>query len=143
AVSPRPRAAMFEDESNESPAEIPSDPADRAREKTTEFRMHAELAAVFEGHRKFDAKLVAGLDAGLARDAQRGMARLEKAKSADSPLLPPASADDAAALLDSAQAHGLSTNDYHIHRRPGEVMIVRWLSGEQVETFYQRLQAHF
>ena len=27
--------------------------------------------------------------------------------------------------------------------RPGEVMIVRWLAGEQVESFYERLQAHF
>jgi hypothetical protein len=37
----------------------------------------------------------------------------------------------------------VSTNNYHIHRRPGEVMIVRWLAGEQVETFYTRMQAHF
>ena len=35
------------------------------------------------------------------------------------------------------------TNDYHVRRRPGEVIIVRWLEGEQVETFYERLQAHF
>jgi hypothetical protein len=133
---------MF-DEPDEAPAERPLDPADRAREKSDEFRMHAELAAVFEGHRKFDAELVAGLDAQIARDVQRGIGRLEKAKSADSPVLPEASVADAAALLNLPSTRGLSTNDYHIHRRPGEVMIVRWLAGDQVETFYERLQAHF
>jgi hypothetical protein len=46
-------------------------------------------------------------------------------------------------LLDLPATGGLSTNDYHIHRRPGEVMIVRWLAGGEVETFYERLQAHF
>jgi hypothetical protein len=45
--------------------------------------------------------------------------------------------------LNLARARGLSTNDYHIHRRPGEVMIVRWLAGGEVETFYERVQAHF
>ena len=133
---------MF-DEPNESPAERSVNPAERAREKSDEFRMHAELAAVFEGRRKFDAELLPGLDAEVARDVQRGVGRLEKAKSADSPVLPEQSAGDAAALLDLPSARGLSTNDYHVHRRPGEVMIVRWLAGEQVETFYGRLQAHF
>jgi hypothetical protein len=46
-------------------------------------------------------------------------------------------------LLNLYAAHDLSTGDYHIHRRPGEVMIVRWLKGEEVDAFYQRLQAHF
>ena len=133
---------MF-DEPNELPAEHPANPADRAREKSDEFRMHAELFAVFEGPRKFDAALMPGLDAQLARDVQRSMGKLEKAKSADSPILPAESAADAAALLSLPQARGLSTNDYHIHRRPGEVMIVRWLSGDQVESFYERIQAHF
>jgi hypothetical protein len=133
---------MF-DEPNESPAERPADPAVRARDKSDEFRMHAELFAVFEGTRKFDAELRPGLDADLARDVQRTVARLEKAKTPDSPILPPESAADAAALLSLHEAKGLTTNDYHVHRRPGEVMIVRWLSGEQVETFYERLQAHF
>src|SRR5206468_2382383 len=64
-------------------------------------------------------------------------------KSPDSPLLPAPSAEDAAALLNIPNTRGLSTNDYHIHRRPGEVMIVRWIEGEQVETFYERMQAHF
>src|SRR4029453_1998338 len=32
---------------------------------------------------------------------------------------------------------------YHIQRRPGEVMIVRWLAGDEIESFYERMQAHF
>src|SRR4051812_18568929 len=133
---------MF-DEPEESPTERPATPEDRAREKSDEFRMHAELAAVFEAHRKFDAELLPGLDAEVARDVQRTIGRLEKAKAPDSPILPPASTSDAAKLLDLPATSELSTNDYHIHRRPGEVMIVRWLAGEQVDTFYERLQAHF
>jgi hypothetical protein len=133
---------MF-DEPNDDPAERSFDPADQAREKSDEFRMHAELAAVFEGNRKFDAELRAGLDPDVARDVQRGMGRLEKSKSPDSPVLPEPSVADAAALLDLFKTRGLSTNDYHIHRRPGEVTIVRWLEGEQVERFYERFQAHF
>ena len=39
---------MFE-EPNERPPERPIDPTARAKEKADEFRMHAELAAVFEG----------------------------------------------------------------------------------------------
>src|SRR5205823_5490063 len=113
------------------------------REKADEFRMHAELAAVFEGRRKFDARLIPGLDAQVARDVQRAIGRLEKAKSVESPELPEASAGEAAELLRLWEAGGLSTNDYHIHRRPGEVMIVRWLAGDQVESFYERIQAHF
>jgi len=133
---------MF-DEPNEEPAERSFDPADRAREKSDEFRMHAELAAVFEGCRKFDAGLYPGLDIEIARDVQRTMARLEKSKEANSPVLPAASAAEAAALLDLYKTRELSTNDYHIHRRPGEVMIVRWLADDLVETFYERIQAHF
>jgi hypothetical protein len=133
---------MF-DEPTEDPSERSLTPADQAREKSDEFRMHAELAAVFEGPRKFDAELLPGLDAGIAREVQRSIARLEKSKSPDSPVLPQGSVAEAAAVLGRAEAEGLSTNDYHIHRRPGEVMIVRWLAGEQVETFYTRLQAHF
>jgi hypothetical protein len=134
---------MFDEERDESPAEDASDPAVRAREKSDEFRMHAELAAVFEGCRKFDAQLIPGLDPEVAREVQRGMARLEKAKSPDSPILPDPVTADAAKLLDLPDARELSTNDYHVHRRPGEVMIVRWLSGQQVEAFYERIQAHF
>ena len=133
---------MF-DEPSEEPAERQLDPADRAREKADEFRMHAELAAVFEGPRKFEAELLANLDPQLAREIQRTMGRLEKSRPADSGLLPPQSAADAAGLLNVPETRGLSTNDYHIYRRPGEAMIVRWLQGDQVEAFYERLQAHF
>ena len=135
---------MF-DEPNEEPAERPIDPADRAKDRFDQFRMHAELAAVFEGRRKFDAEILQRLDPELAREVQRTIARLEKAKPADSPVLPPgsAAATEAAGLLALAESRGLSSNDYHIHRRPGEVMIVRWLAGEQVESFYERMQAHF
>ena len=133
---------MF-DEPNESPAEEPIDPAQQAREKADEFRVHAQLAAVFEGCRKFEAKLLPKLDAEIARDIQRSIGKLEKSKPADAPVLPEPSAPDAARLLDLYRTSDLSTNDYHIHRRPGEVMIVRWLEAAQVESFYERLQAHF
>ena len=133
---------MFDEPNEESP-QRPIDPAQRAREKADEFRMHAELAAIFEGHRKFDAQILARLDDAVARDVQKRIARLDKSKSPDSPILPPASAAEAAELLTLAKTSGLSTNDYHIRRRPGEVMIVRWLEADQVETFYERMQAHF
>jgi hypothetical protein len=133
---------MYE-EPQEDPAEHVIDPAARAREKADEFRMHAEIAAVFEGTRKFDAQIRPGLDVELAREIQRGMARLEKSKSPGNPVLPEHFGVDAADLLNLPTTRDLPTNDYHIHRRPGEVMIVRWLADDQVETFYERLQAHF
>jgi hypothetical protein len=132
---------MF-DEPNESPQERTIDPAQRAKDKSDEFRVHAEVCAVFEGPRKFDAQILS-LKADLARDIQKRMARLEKSKAADSPILPPESAADAAALLNLSSTEKLSSNDYHIYRRPGELMIVRWLEADQIEIFYERLQAHF
>jgi hypothetical protein len=109
--------------------------------------MHAELAAVFEAVRKFDAQVRQDLDAGIARDVQRTIGRLEKTKSAEHPVLPPESGADAAAVLALPETRGLATNDYHVHRRPGEVMIARWLAGDddggEVQTYYDRLQAHF
>jgi hypothetical protein len=133
---------MF-DEPEENQSEKPVDPKDQARDKADELRMHAELASVFEGCRKFEAQLIPGLDAGVAREIQRTMGKLEKAKTADNPVLPEGVMGEADGLLKFGETHKLSTNDYHIHRRPGEVMIVRWLAGEEVETFYKRLQAHF
>ena len=130
-------------EPNEEPAERPLKPTDRAKEKADELRMHAELAAVFEGNRKFDAEVRADFDAQLARDVQKTIGRLEKAKTPDSPVLPDPSAPDAAALLGFPKSHDLATNDYHVYRRPGEVMVARWLAGDEVETFYKRIQAHF
>jgi hypothetical protein len=133
---------MF-DEPEQAPDERAATPSKRAQEKADEFRIHAEIAAVFEGPRKFDAQLRPRLDADVARDVQRTIAKLEKSKSPDSPILPEPSAAEAARLLSLAATGNLSTNDYHIHRRPGEVVIVRWLEGEEVETFYERFQAHF
>lgn len=133
---------MF-DEPEESPAEQSSDPLVRAKEKFDEFRMHAELAAVFEGKRKFDAELSPTLDADLAREMQRTVAKLEKAKMPDLPLISPEASETARLLLEYPESKHLSTNDYLIHRRPGEVMIVRFLVGDEVESFYKRFQAHF
>ena len=132
---------MF-DEPEESPQQRNFDPAQQAKDKTDEFRVHAEVCAVFEGPRKFDAE-IRNLNADLARDIQKRMARLEKAKKPDIPIVPPENAADAAALLDLCKTENLSTNDYHVYRRPGELMMVRWLEADQIETFYQRLQAHF
>lgn len=133
---------MF-DEPDESAKEKPLDPVQRAAEKSNEFRIHAEICAVFEGHRKFDAELRFGLDAEVARNIQKRIALLDKSKTPESPILPPKVAQDAAALLGFPKTGALSTNDYHIHRRPGELMIVRWLEDGQVDTFYERIQAHF
>ena len=134
---------MFEDENDRSPDEDAADPIVRAKDRFDQFRMHAELVAVLEGHRKFDAQIDSSFDGTIAREVQKSIARLEKAKTPDSPVLPPTAADEAAALLKFPESRKLSTNDYYIHRRPGEVMIVRWLAGEQVDSFYERLQAHF
>src|SRR5439155_17709695 len=101
---------MF-DEPEETPSKRAVDPALRAREKFDEFRMHAELAAVFEGRRKFDAEILPNLDANLAREIQRTIGRLEKSRSPEHPILPPQSASDAIALLDLPSTRGLSTND--------------------------------
>lgn len=135
---------MF-DEPTEDPSERSFDPTARAKEKSDEFRMHAELAAVFEAHRKFDAEIRTDLDAQVAREIQRGMGKLEKQKTPESPILPEGqvAADAASLLMMPVTREGLSTNDYHVHRRPGEVMMARWLAGEEVETFYGRFQAHF
>src|SRR5438067_13917191 len=102
-----PVAVMFE-EPNEPRPERPIDPLARAREKFDEFRMHAELAAVFEGHRKFDAQILPNLDANLAREIQRTIGRLEKARSPQHPVLPQQSVDDARALLKLPEARNLS-----------------------------------
>ena len=134
-----------DDESSDSPAERATTPADQAREKADEFRLHAELVAVLEGVRKFGAELRPTLDRDAARDIQQTIAKLEKAKIANTPVVDEPAMPEAARLLKLPEtAENLTTNDYHIHRRPGEVMIVRWLAGdEQVDSFYARLQAHF
>ena len=63
------------DEPKEDPADHVMDPAARAREKANELRIHAEIAAVFEGNRKFGAEFLTRLDADMAREVQRTMAR--------------------------------------------------------------------
>lgn len=131
------------DEADEQPTERIDDPKARAFEKAAEFRMHAELAAVFEGIRKFDARLRTDFDADLARDIQRTVGRLEKAKVPETPVIDPQSAETAAALLKMPETNDLTTMDYHVHHRPGETLVVRWLAGDEVQTFYERLQAHF
>ena len=133
---------MF-DEPQEDPESRPMDPAERVKGKSDEFRMHAELAAVFEGIRKFDARVIPALDATIAHDSQKTMGRLEKSRLDDTPLITDESAPLAEELLDLPDSKDISTNDYHIYRRPGEAMILRWLAGDQVESFYTRLQAHF
>jgi len=130
------------DEPEEMPEERPAEPAKRAEEKANEFRMHAEIYAVFEAIRKFDAELDTALDDGLAREVQKRIGTLEKSKEPESPILPPDAAADAAALL-ALLKEKVSPNDYHVRRRPGEAVVLRWIEGEQVETFYERFQAHF
>jgi hypothetical protein len=84
--------------------------------------MHAELAAVFEGKRKFDAELRPTVDANLAREIQRTVATLEKSKLPDLPIISPDASDAARELLEFPKTRQFSTNDYHVHRRPGEVI---------------------
>jgi len=135
--------AMFEEPEQQEPQDRPFDPQERAKAKSDEFRMHAELAAVFEAVRKFDARVVPKFDANLARECQRTIGKLEKVRLPDTPAIPPDSWPLAVELLDIPESKKISTNDYHVHRRPGECVILRWLEGEQVDQFYTRLQAHF
>lgn len=135
------------DDSHEDPHETPNesalDPLAAAKDKFDEFRMHAELAAVFEGRRKFDAQMDTKLDGSIAREAQKTVARLEKSRLNDTPIVKPQQMDEARALLELPLTQKITTNDYHIHRRPGEAMILRWLAGDEVNSFYERFQAHF
>jgi hypothetical protein len=132
-----------ESSNDETPEEKILGAPERIIEKAGELRMHAELAAVFEGTRKFDARVKPRLDADLARDVQRKIGKLEKSVVPNTPIIEPESAPIAAELLAIPETKNLSTNDYHVHRRPGEAMVIRWLAGDEVETFYERLQAHF
>src|SRR5690242_8715914 len=111
---------MFDDDQNEEPQEQARTAGERAKEKSDEFRMHAEMAAVFEACRKFDAAIYPDLDAQRAREIQRTVAKLERARSPESPVLPEGSWPDAAALLKTPETGDVSTNNYHVHRRPGE-----------------------
>ena len=134
---------MYEDDNDENPRERTFDPKAQANEKADEFRMYAELGAIFEGTRKWDAEIIPGLDMSVARDIQQTMARLAKSKAEDSPVIPAASIPDAQRLLNYSHEKDLATNHYHVSRRPGEVMLARWLIGDEVAAFYERLQAHY
>lgn len=134
---------MFEDEPNEDHPEESRDPNQRAKEKIDELRMHAQFAAIFEACRKFDADIQPAFDPDLAREIQHKIGRMDKSKAADHPLLLDDAMELAEQVLTLPRTRDITTNDYHIYRRPGEVMIIRWLAGEQVETFYERMQAHF
>jgi hypothetical protein len=133
---------MFE-EPDEQSAESALDPTARANEKVEELRMYAELAAVFEATRKFEAQILFDLDPEVARSMQQSLLRLEKAKIESTPVISPESNQSAIDLLKMPVAAQLSTNDYHVRRRPGEVLIARWIEAEQVNAFYERYQAHF
>ncbi len=129
---------MFEDEKPVRPAS----PKERLDTKLEPIRIHSELAAVFEAVRKFGVRIVPGLDMEVVRDVQQTTARLEKTKTPGKPFLEPTPRLGAISLFEYLAGSGLSTGDYHIHRRPGETMIVRRIVGEEVDTFYQRMQAH-
>jgi hypothetical protein len=134
---------MFDDNQDDPSSESAADPAIKAREQADAFRTHAELAAVFEATHKFEAQINPSLDANLAKDIQRAIGKLAKSKHPDTPIILPDAAPEAARVLNLFEEHHLTTNDYHIHRRPGEVLIVRWLVADQVQTYYERIQAHF
>ena len=140
-------AAGFEDEDDfdAQPArdETAGDPKQRATEAFDQIRLHAELCAVFEGPRKFEASILP-LDDALARELQRGIGGLAKQKKAETgPLLPPGAMKAAGELLAKpAEMPRLTTGDYHVLRRPNEAMIVRWLDGDAIDTFYERFAAH-
>src|SRR4051812_22662671 len=119
---------MSEDEEPIEPkADTHLKPEDRAAEKVADLRLHSELAAIFEAPRKFDASLIP-LDSDVARDVQRSMAKFERAKVGATPVLDAASMPEAFRILNLPTTSDLSTSDYHIYRRPGEVMIARWLA---------------
>ncbi len=128
------------DDSFQPRPELASDPKRRALEKVDEFRTHAQLAAVFEGPRKFDAELRPFGEA--AREVQLAIGKLEKSKLEAVPVLPPGQWKAAEAVLAMPDAGMLTTNDYHVAARPGETTIGRWIVGEEVDSFYERMQAH-
>ncbi len=119
--------------------ESPVQPAQRARERIDEIRMYAELGAIYEGTHKFDAD-IRPLSGNTAREFQQGVAKLARQKVENSSLIHPESTSDALGLL--KRAVDLGTNDYHLARKPGEVILVRSLVGPQVDQFYERMEAH-
>ncbi|MEM7808324.1 MAG: hypothetical protein AAF561_09460, partial [Planctomycetota bacterium] len=84
------------------------------------------------------------LDADVARELQQTIGKLEKQKDTNTgPILPADGVDAARRVLTMPVAQPrLTTNDYHILRRPNEAMIVHWLAGDEVDSFYERYKAH-
>jgi hypothetical protein len=134
----------FDDNRNAKPARTPHL---KATEKLEELRMHAELAAVFEGTRKFDAEIRDDLKPSVADDLRKTLMKLERNRLGQ--VIPPPDypsgkefpegIDHAARIL----ALSPSRNDYHVLRGDGQVQLARWLEGDQVDSFYSRLSAHF
>ncbi|MEM8872914.1 MAG: hypothetical protein AAGD32_01530 [Planctomycetota bacterium] len=133
---------MYE-EPDERSSEAAIDPKQRAAEKAEEFRIHAELAAVFEAPRKFDADVLPGADAVL-KEVQQAIGKMHKGQDPKlGPLVTPTHVADAARLLAIPDTQSISTDDYHTRQGVGEMLIGRWLRGDEVDTFYERYQAHF
>ncbi len=132
---------MF-DEPDENPGRA-IDPRQRAKDKVEEILVYTELAAVFEGTWKFDAQVRPDLPPEIARGVQKTVATLAKKRMDGMPVLDGSASDEARALLLMPRDRDLATGDYYVYRRPGEVMVLRWLAGDEVETFYHRFQAHF
>jgi hypothetical protein len=101
---------MYEDE-NDNPVEKAKDIQTRAHEAVNQFRLHAEIAAIFEGTRKFDAAIRPDLSADVAREIQRAMAKLEKSLEPNIPIIPPIQNAIAADALNAHHSYDLPTND--------------------------------
>lgn len=133
---------MFEDDADDAPARR-TDPEQAAKDKLEELRMYAELAAVFEGPRKFDQAFRRDLPLDLAQRLQRGLLTLERARPGQSQLIPAEHISLARELLAAHDTAGLTCGDYHAAVRPGQVLIARWIQGGDFDTFHERLSDHF
>jgi hypothetical protein len=119
-----------------------SQPKQRLAQTLAALKQHAEFAAMYEGPRKFGDAVRPDLDAELARSIQQRVAKVAS-KIGPGPLVNASQQTLARELLRLHTAEGLAPRDYFIYRRPGEVMMVRWLAGDDVSTYHQRMQAHF
>lgn len=133
---------MFEDDADDDHARR-TDPEQAAKDKLEELRMYAELAAVFEGPRKFDHAFRRDLPLDLAQRLQRGLLTLERDRPDQRQILPDEHIPLARQLLSANDAARLTYGDYHASVRPGQVLIARWIHGGDFVTFHDRLSAHF
>lgn len=118
-------------------------PEQAAAEKLEELRMYAELAAVFEGTARFGHAVRHDLPARVARQLQRGMVTLERARDGSVQLIPPEQVPLAHELLRLHRLEQLTLCDYHGCGESGELHIARWVAGSDFDTVFERLQAHF